>query len=82
MIQLLSLLVVRTGSLQSVRQSLSAMPEIQQIYFITGTFDLALVIELPDGQAAQDLFSLRIEKIPGIVSSQTHLVLERTSPSA
>lgn len=82
MIQLLGLLVVQTGSLHAVRRELAAISQVKEVYFLTGTFDLAVRIETEDGASAQELFTQKLERISGIVSSQTHLVLEHQAYSA
>ncbi|MBN8215564.1 MAG: Lrp/AsnC ligand binding domain-containing protein [Spirochaetes bacterium] len=76
MVSILSFMVVRVGATESVTEALRAIPQVSDVYSITGKYDLAVRLE---GRTSEEIFGIftdSIEKIEGIVVFESHLIMQ------
>jgi DNA-binding Lrp family transcriptional regulator len=75
MVQIVSFLKLKLGKSDEVLTALKQIPQVRDIYFITGEYDIVIMVEAPTGEEIHNLFTDRIEKISGISLSNSHLVM-------
>lgn len=63
-------------SWKSVRQQISAIPEVVHGSLVSGEFDLILLVRVADANALRQLVLDRLQAIPEVQASQTVLVLD------
>ncbi|MHA1583711.1 MAG: Lrp/AsnC ligand binding domain-containing protein [Promethearchaeota archaeon] len=76
-VRIWSFLTTEIGKTLEIVNKLRCIPQVKEINYITGEFDLALVIEAETGEELHTIFSERINKIPGIKRSSSNLLLKR-----
>ena len=75
MVKVTIFMKLKLGVGQRVIRELSAIPQIKEIYFITGEYDLVIMVETKDGEELEHIYTEKIEKIEGITSSNSHLIM-------
>jgi DNA-binding Lrp family transcriptional regulator len=76
-IQILSFMTLEIGQTENVLNALKEIPQIKEIFYITGEFDLAIVIEANSNDEIHELFMKKIDKLDGIEVSTSHLIMKR-----
>ena len=76
-IQIITFMKIEIGKTMDVVQILKTIPEITEINYITGEFDLAIVIETENQKILYQIFSEKIDEIPWIKRSSSNLLLKR-----
>jgi DNA-binding Lrp family transcriptional regulator len=79
MVSILSFMVARVGATESVATALQKIPQVRDVYFVTGKYDLAVRIEGASSEEIFSIFSEQIEKIEGITVSESHLIMRHWS---
>jgi DNA-binding Lrp family transcriptional regulator len=69
-------LKVSQHSWKTIRQHVMDIPEVWQAALVAGDHDLVLLIRVRDTQTLRDLVLARLQTLPGVVSTQTALVLD------
>jgi DNA-binding Lrp family transcriptional regulator len=77
MVQIMCFLKLKIGITEDVMKKLIEIPQVKQIDIITGEYDLVALLEAESGEELHHLFAEKIEKIPGIESSNSHLIMLR-----
>lgn len=75
-IRALSYLKVKGGDLERIRQLLEGLPEVKELHFLTGDWDILVVLEFPPNAANRrrgvlDFVTERIRGIPEILDTST-----------
>ncbi|MEN3043627.1 MAG: Lrp/AsnC ligand binding domain-containing protein [Candidatus Hydrothermales bacterium] len=65
------LIKVQVGKVPSVAQRLYNINEVREIFMVTGPFDVLAIIETESYERLGDILAEEIQKIPGIVETQT-----------
>lgn len=73
-------LKVSQHSWKTIRQHVMEIPEVWQGALVAGDHDLVLLIRVRDAKALRDLVLARLQTLPGVVSTQTELVLDEIPP--
>ena len=76
-IQIITFMKIKIGKTMDVVQILKTIPEITEINYITGEFDLAIVIETENQKQLFQIFGEKIDEIPWITRSSSNLLLKR-----
>lgn len=76
-VQILIFMRIALGKNDEVFEKLKRIPQIKEIYFITGKYDLAFILEEESPEAIHDLFIEQIDCIDGILKSNSHLLMRR-----
>ncbi len=70
-----SYLKVHGGDLDRIRQTLETFPEVRELHFLTGDWDILVVLEFPAGggnkRAVLDFVTERIRGIPEVLDTST-----------
>src|SRR5271157_3309971 len=69
------LISVETGSEEEVIQKLKAVPEVRDVYFVLGVFDIIVKIEAATSQKLKDTITWKIRRIEKIRSTQTLMII-------
>ena len=66
---------VESAALDDVVKSLDQLPNVEEIYEVTGEFDIVTLISAADIEEFRDFLKNKILKIKGIKSTVTSIVL-------
>jgi len=59
-----------------VIEKLRELPEIKKLMSLTGDYDAIAEIEVENSEDLYDIFTKKIDKIEGIVDTNTHVVMK------
>ncbi len=59
--------------LQDVARQLAEIPGVDEVYSVTGEWDIITVLRLKDYSDLADIVTGRMVEVPGIVRTNTHL---------
>jgi DNA-binding Lrp family transcriptional regulator len=77
MVQILTLLKITLGKIDDVFAKLQELPFVKVIYYVTGKYDLALIIEGKTSDELHEFFMEELDNIEGIKTSTSHLIMKR-----
>ncbi|MCZ3388855.1 MAG: Lrp/AsnC ligand binding domain-containing protein [Actinomycetia bacterium] len=63
----------------SVAESIALIPEVSEVYSVTGGVDLIAMIRVHVHDELADVITGRLAKIPGIVHTETHIAFRAYS---
>lgn len=66
---------VESSRLENVCEELSKLPEVIDVYEVTGEFDIIAVVATPGISEFRNFLKDRVLKIPGVKSAVTSIVL-------
>ena len=66
---------VESPALDDVVQALAKLPNVEELYEVTGEFDIVSLVSAADIEEFRDFLKNKILKIPGIKSTVTSIVL-------
>ncbi len=66
---------VDSNSLEKVAREITKIPEVVDVYEVTGEFDIVAVIMSPGIEQFRELLKDKILKMPGVKSTVTSIVL-------
>ncbi len=76
MIKALMVIKAETGKWKDVIESLKSITHIKQISALTGIYDILLEIQVKEMEELNDVILEKIDKIDGIISTNTFIVLK------
>ena len=76
-IQILTFMNIEIGKTLEVVELLRRIPEIKEISYITGEYDLVILLEGDSSEDIHNIFTQQIEKIPFIIRSSSNLMAKR-----
>lgn len=62
-----------------VAEQLAALDGVTEVYSVTGRIDLIAVVRVRDHDAVADVVTGRINKVPGVRSTETHIAFRAYS---
>jgi len=62
-------------------QAVKNMPEIEESYLLTGSFDALIKVRVANMSAYRDFMTKRLIKLPGILQSQSQVVTDEIKPA-
>ncbi|OLD01281.1 hypothetical protein AUG19_02150 [archaeon 13_1_20CM_2_54_9] len=68
-------LFVESRELEKVTESLVKLPEVMDVYEVTGEYDIVVELKAQDILAFRELLKNRVLKIPGVKSTVSSVVL-------
>ena len=69
-------LKVQQHSWRTLREQLQAIPEIQHIALVGGSFDVILLVRATDNVHLRRVIFDQLQSMPGVIDTQTFLVFE------
>jgi DNA-binding Lrp family transcriptional regulator len=79
MVTFIILLKVRGDKITEIAEHLAAMPEISEVYSVTGTFDLVVIVRTRSNDDVADLVTSKLGPIDGILQTDTMLAFKTFS---
>lgn len=77
MVKILSFLRLELGKTMDVVRELKLIKNVKEIYYITGEFDLVMIIEGSSSEELHDIIVKKIDIINGILQMSSHLLVKR-----
>jgi DNA-binding Lrp family transcriptional regulator len=83
-----ALVIVKVGSGQpwpELATALSELPYVETVQAVSGDIDFVLTVSAPDHATLSEIIMQQIHEMPGVVSTQSHIVLDEragTRPGA
>ncbi len=71
MVSALALLQIARDKVNSVGETLAALPGITEVYSVAGRYDLVAVIRVQTNDALAELVTEKIRQVDGILDSET-----------
>jgi DNA-binding Lrp family transcriptional regulator len=65
--------------IQEVAESIAAIPEVSEVYSVTGGVDLIAMVRVRAHDELAEVITGRLAKIPGIVHTETHIAFRAYS---
>ena len=60
----------------SVIEQFNKVPEIKKVFSLTGDYDILAEIEVESTDELYESFAKRIDRIDGIINTNTHIVMK------
>ncbi|GBC69773.1 Leucine-responsive regulatory protein [archaeon HR01] len=64
-----------SNALERVARQISKLPEIMDVYEVTGEFDIVAIVVAPDINKFREFIKEKVLRIPGVKSTVTSIVL-------
>ena len=61
---------------EQVRDDIQALPGLEFLAFTSGSFDMVLLVRVPDIHALRDIVLVRLHSIPHVRTTHTNFVLD------
>lgn len=68
----------KAGSYEAVAEKLSAIPEVVECHYTTGQYSAFIKLYARDNEHLKDILNNKLQKIKGIVRTETIISLEQT----
>jgi len=78
-IRILTFMKIQVGKTLDVINTLLLVPQVKEIFYITGDYDLAVRIEGNSPEELHDTFVSSIDPIPNILNSNSHFLIKEFS---
>jgi DNA-binding Lrp family transcriptional regulator len=62
-----------------VAEAVAALPGVSEVYSVTGALDLVAMIRVADHEQVADVVADRLNKVPGILRTETHIAFRAYS---
>jgi len=74
-----AIVIVKTGATPwaELAAALSELPFVESVLAVSGDIDFVLTVNAPDHEQLSEVIMRQIHEMPGVVSTQSHIVLER-----
>ncbi|MCZ6470213.1 MAG: Lrp/AsnC ligand binding domain-containing protein [Gammaproteobacteria bacterium] len=79
MVTFIILLNVRSNKITEIAEHLAAMPEISEVYSVTGNYDLVVIVRTRSNDDVAELVTNRLGPIEGIEQTDTMLAFKAFS---
>ena len=75
-IRILTFMKIRLGKIQTAYQKVQEIPEVKEVFAITGEYDLAIILEGESGDKLHEIFAGKLDELEGLIESHSHLVMK------
>jgi DNA-binding Lrp family transcriptional regulator len=79
MVTFIILLKVKSNKITGIAEQLAAMPEISEVYSVTGSYDLVVIVRTRSNDDVADLVTSKLGPIKGILQTDTMLAFKTFS---
>jgi DNA-binding Lrp family transcriptional regulator len=62
-----------------VAEEIADLPAVSEVYSVTGAIDLIAMVRVSDHEQIADVVADRLNKVPGVVSTETHIAFRAYS---
>jgi DNA-binding Lrp family transcriptional regulator len=68
-----------TARIPQVAEEIAALPGVTEVYSVTGTIDLVVIVRVRDNEAVADVVADRLNKVDGVLDTETHIAFKSYS---
>lgn len=68
-----------SGQIPEVAEQIAAIAGVSEVYSVTGQIDMIVMVRTQAFEAIADVISNGIAKVPGVISTETHLAFRAYS---
>ena len=68
-----------TARIPEVAEEIAALPGVTEVYSVTGTIDLVVIVRVRDNEAVADVVADRLNKVGGVLDTETHIAFKSYS---
>ncbi len=68
-----------TARIPEVAEEIAALPGVTEVYSVTGTIDLVVIVRVRDNEAVADVVADRLNKVDGVLDTETHIAFKSYS---
>ena len=79
MVTFIILLNVQSNKITEIAEQLAGLPEISEVYSVTGNYDLVVIVRTRSNDEVAELVTKRLGKIDGIEQTDTMLAFKAFS---
>ncbi|MDQ1689079.1 MAG: hypothetical protein QOK42_2054 [Frankiaceae bacterium] len=79
MITAIVLVKATVDRIPEVAQAIADLPAVSEVYSVTGEFDLIVMVRVSGHEELADAIADRLNKVPGIASTETHIAFRSYS---
>ena len=79
MITAIVLVKAAVDRIPEVAQTIADLPAVSEVYSVTGEFDLIVMVRVRGHEELADAIADRLNKVPGIASTETHIAFRSYS---
>jgi DNA-binding Lrp family transcriptional regulator len=79
MLTAIILMNVERKEVNNVAENLAGMPEISEVYSVSGTYDLAAVVRVKTNDELSDLVTRKLADVDAILTTETMLAMRAYS---
>lgn len=79
MITAIVLIGCAVDGIPEVAEAIAALPRVSEVYSVTGDFDLIAMVRVREHEELADVIADRLSKVPGVVSTETHIAFRAYS---
>jgi DNA-binding Lrp family transcriptional regulator len=62
-----------------VAEEIADLPAVSEVYSVTGAIDLIAMVRVSDHEQIAEVVADRVNKVPGVVSTETHIAFRAYS---
>jgi DNA-binding Lrp family transcriptional regulator len=67
------------AQIPEVAEAIAALPGVSEVYSVTGTIDLIVIVRVAGHDQIADVVADRLNKVPGVLSTETHIAFRAYS---
>ncbi len=79
MITAIVLIKTSVDRIPEIAETVAALDGVSEVYSVTGTYDLVAMVRVARHEELADVIPGRINKVPGVQSSETHIAFRTYS---
>jgi DNA-binding Lrp family transcriptional regulator len=68
-----------TARIPEVAEEIAALPGVTEVYSVTGTIDLVVIVRVRDNEAVAEVVADRLNKVDGVLDTETHIAFKSYS---
>ena len=68
-----------TARIPEVAEEIAALAGVTEVYSVTGTIDLVVIVRVRDNEAVAEVVADRLNKVDGVLDTETHIAFKSYS---
>ena len=68
-----------TARIPEVAEQIAGLPGVTEVYSVTGTIDLVVIVRVRDNEAVAEVVADRLNKVDGVLDTETHIAFKSYS---
>jgi len=79
MITAIVMIKTEVDQIPEAAEAIAALDAVEEVYSVTGEWDLIAVVKVPVHEELADLIPGRVNKVPGVLHTDTHIAFRTYS---